>query len=176
MALRRDPAEAADALERAEQLGRQSLAEVRRIVGLLQPEGASTAPPLPTASDLPALVEQFRCAGVPVSLTVDGDLDPIAPTSGLALYRIAQESLTNVTKHAPGAGADIRVAVNNGSVHLRIANDAPPHAAATAEGSAGLGLPGMRDRAESLGGVLRAGATRDGDAWHVEADLPTTPA
>jgi signal transduction histidine kinase len=175
MALRRDPLEAAEALEQAEALGRQSLAEVRRIVGLLQPGGAGVAPSLPGATDLPALVEQFRHAGLDIGLTVDGDLDRVAPSSGLALYRIAQESLTNVTKHAPGAAADVRVAVHNGSVRLEVANAAPPRAAEKAEPGAGLGLPGMRDRAQSLGGVLRAGTTHDGDAWRVEAELPTLP-
>jgi signal transduction histidine kinase len=121
------------------------------------------------------LVEQFRHAGLDIGLTVEGDLERIAPSSGLALYRITQESLTNVTKHAPGAAADVRVAVQNGSVRLEVANAAPPRAVTTGETGAGLGLAGMRDRAQSLGGNLRAGTTRDGDAWCVEVDLPTLP-
>jgi signal transduction histidine kinase len=176
MALRRDPHEAAEALEQAEALGRQSLAEVRRIVGLLQPGGTGVEPSLPNASDLSALVEQFRHAGLDVGLTMTGDLDRVAPSSGLALYRIVQESLTNVTKHAPGVAADVSVAVQNGSIRLVVANAASPRSRADVEAGAGLGVPGMRDRAGSLGGALRAGTTSDGTLWRVEAELPTMPA
>jgi signal transduction histidine kinase len=175
MAVRRDPDEAVAALEQAEQLGRQSLAEVRRIVGLLQPLGSGTAPALPTAADLPALIEQFRAAGLGVGFSVDGDLDRVAPSSGLALYRIAQESLTNVTKHAPGAEADVRVTVHNGRAHLVVANEIARDggAARAPKAGGGLGLPGMRERAASLGGALRAGDFGTDGAWRVEAELPT---
>jgi signal transduction histidine kinase len=179
MAIKRDPAEAVEALEQAEELGRQSLAEVRRIVGLLQPDGAGTAPPQPGATDVPALVDEFRDAGLRVLLTVDGDLASVAPSSGLALYRITQESLTNVTKHAPGAAADVCVAVTNGSVTVTVTNDASPRSVAPNDSGAGLGLPGMYDRATSLGGALRAGVANGSNgsgAWQVEAELPTTPA
>jgi signal transduction histidine kinase len=176
MALRRDPEEAAAALEQAEQLGRQSLGEVRRIVGLLQPEGAGTAPALPTAGDLPTLVRRFHDAGLDVAITIDGDLDCVAASSGLALYRITQESLTNVSKHAPGATAAVHVAVMNGTVRLSVTNAASRDAADRAQTGSGLGLPGMRDRAESLGGRMTAGATDGGLGWRVDADLPTAPA
>jgi signal transduction histidine kinase len=175
MAVRRDPDEAEAALEQAEQLGRQSLGEVRRIVGLLQPEGPGTASALPTASDLPALVDQFHDAGLDVVMTVEGDLQRVAASSGLALYRITQESLTNVSKHAPGATAAVHVTVANGTVRLSVRNDASTRAA-DEHGRSGLGVPGMRERAASLGGALTAGLTDDGHAWRVVADLPTAPA
>jgi signal transduction histidine kinase len=176
MNVRRDPDEAVAALEQAELLGRQSLGEVRRIVGLLQPEGSGTASALPTAAELPALVERFHDAGLDVVMTVDGDLARITASSGLALYRIAQESLTNVSKHAPGVQALVHVDVSNGTVHLAVTNEwsASPPAAST-RGS-GLGVPGMRDRAAALGGALSAGATEDGRGWRVDAELPTTTA
>jgi signal transduction histidine kinase len=175
MALRRDPTEAADALERAEQLGRQSLAEVRRIVGLLQPSGSGTAPALPAASDVPSLVDEFRAAGLAVSFSLDGDLRRVAPSSGLALYRITQESLTNVTKHAPGALADVHVAVHNGKVRVAVVNDMARAEFARAEtkSGGGMGVRGMRERAASLGGALRAGDFGGDGAWRVEAELPT---
>jgi signal transduction histidine kinase len=174
MNLRRDPDEAAAALEQAELLGRQSLGEVRRIVGLLQPGGAGTGPALPTAAELPALVARFHDAGLDVEMTVDGDLGRVAASSGLALYRITQESLTNVSKHAPGASAAVHVAVSNGTVHLSVTNDAPRVAVRDAPPGSGLGVPGMRDRAVSLGGALVAEATGDGGGWRVDAELPTT--
>jgi signal transduction histidine kinase len=174
MAVRRDPAEAYEALEQAEQLGRQSLAEVRRIVGLLQPGGNGTATALPGAADVPALVEQFRGAGLTVDLRVEGDLGRVAPTSGLAIYRIAQESLTNVAKHAPGSAADLRIDVRDGTVKLEVTNAAPASSTTPepAGRGSGLGVPGMRARAESLGGEFRAGAPAGGGCWHVEAALP----
>jgi signal transduction histidine kinase len=173
MALRRDVDEAAEALEQAEQLGRQSLAEVRRIVGLLQPAGAGTAAPLPGAGDVPALVEQFRHAGLDVELHIDGDVDGVPASSGLAIYRIAQESLTNVVKHAPGTVADVRLAIDNGTVTLAVRNRQTSRAMTSPDVGSGMGVPGMRRRAESLGGVFRAGANGRGDAWYVEAALPT---
>jgi signal transduction histidine kinase len=167
MALQRDPEEAAAALEQAERLTRDSLAQVRSVIGMLESSTGGTAPALPTASDIPELVEEFRSAGVDVTLDVDGDLATVSPTVGLALYRVAQESLSNVVRHAPGAGARVAVCTAPAialSVTNRITNGA--HALGD-----GRGLRGMRERAVAEGGSLDAGA-RDGD-WEVRLRIPT---
>jgi signal transduction histidine kinase len=157
-----------DTLAEAERLGRQSLDDVRRTVGLLQDGGNGVAPPLPGAADIPSLVDEFRAAGLDVALDVQGEPSTVAPAAGLALYRIAQEALANVVKHAPGA--DVQMALDLGSeAHLRVRNRVV--LPAPSDGGTGLGLGGMRERAGSLGGWLRAGPVDGG--WQVECAIPT---
>lgn len=169
LALRRDPKEAEAALLEAERLGRESLAEIRRTVGLLAPEGAGTAAPMPTAADIPELVREFEAAGLDVELELTGDPDTLTPATGLALYRVAQESLSNVVRHAPGAPTSMALLIGADVVRLHVRNrltTAP--VAANADG--GLGVRGMEERVTLLGGVLRAGA--DGNGWCVDVELP----
>jgi signal transduction histidine kinase len=170
LALERDPKDATRALEEAERLGRQSLAEIRRTVGLLSPDDQNaSATALPSASDIPALVREVRDAGLEVELSCVGDLASVPPATGLNLYRIVQESLANVVKHAPGATA--RVAVSVCSDHVTIDVDNTLLAGATVtrvNGDAGMGLASMRERAELLGGTLTAGP-HDG-RWRVHLD------
>jgi signal transduction histidine kinase len=159
-----------ESIAEAERLGRQSLDDIRRTVGLLHDEPSGTAPPLPGASDIAPLVEQYRGRGLEVELELHGQSSAIAPpATGLALYRIAQESLANAVKHAPGAGVCIQLELD-GDVRLTIRNavTADMHNSGT-----GLGLGGMRERAELLGGWLRAGP--DGDGWKVECFIPGEP-
>src|SRR5947209_9634263 len=94
LAVQHDPADAERALAEAERLGRECLAEVRTTVGMLrEDDAADRSAPLPGAGGLPALVEQFRAAGADVTLTVEGDVSGLPATTGLAVYRIAQEAL-----------------------------------------------------------------------------------
>jgi signal transduction histidine kinase len=169
LAVQHDPADAEHALAEAERLGRECLAEVRTTVGMLREDdqagGAGTAP-LPGAGALPALVEQFRSAGADITLTVEGDAARLPATTGLAVYRIAQEALTNAVKHAPGAPTEIRLAVTAGEVTLTADSRTAP---STGVGT-GLGLVSMRERAESLGGSCQAGP--GGRGWLVRARLP----
>jgi signal transduction histidine kinase len=169
LAVQHDPADAEHALAEAERLGRECLAEVRTTVGMLREDdqagGAGTAP-LPGAGALPALVEQFRSAGADITLTVEGDAARLPATTGLAVYRIAQEALTNAVKHAPGAPTEIRLAVTAGEVTLSTDSRTAP---STGVGT-GLGLVSMRERAESLGGSCQAGP--GGRGWLVRARLP----
>jgi signal transduction histidine kinase len=168
MALRRDTDEAERALLEAERLGRESMTEIRHTVGLLGP-AAGAAPPMPTALDITAIVEEFRSGGLDVSYTAEGDVASLPPTTGLNLYRIAQESLANVVKHAPGSAASVWLAVDDKGARLTITNAITGGAAAT-NGEGGLGVRGMHDRASALGGHLDAG--RVGDEWQVTAELP----
>lgn len=167
LAVRDDPADALRSLTEAERLGRDSLDEVRQVVGLLRREGSSgAAGPLPDIDDVPALIEGFRTAGADVHARVDGDLSGLPATIGLAAYRILQEALTNATKHAPTARTTVHVAVRSRVVHIDVDSSGAP-----GQGS-GLGLVGMRERAQALGGRFDAGP--GGSGWLVHAELPLT--
>jgi signal transduction histidine kinase len=168
LALGRDPEEAEKALLEAERLGRESLAEIRRTVGLLAPEGTGTAAPMPTAADIPQLVREFESAGLDVRFELTGDPATLAPATGLALYRVAQESLSNVVRHAPGEPTSMSLIIGPDDVRLRVRNRMATGAAPNLNG--GLGVRGMQDRVTLLGGELRAGP--DGTGWCVDVELP----
>ena len=157
--------DAARSLAEAERLGRESLDEVRRAVGLLHVDGdAAQTAPLPGASDLSALIERFRSAGADATFTVDGDTARLPATTGLAVYRVLQEALTNAIKHAPGSLTAVRIEVAADDVRLEVDTSGPPGT------GSGLGLLSMRERAESLGGTCAAGP--GGRGWLVTASFP----
>jgi len=166
---RGDREEAITALRDAEQMGRESLGDIRRTVGVLGADGSGTDAPMPTAAELPELVAGFQAAGLDVELEVEGDPEPLPPALGLGVYRIAQESLTNVAKHAPGSRTEVRLAVGPRQVHL-IVRDHDGAAVPLPSENGGLGLRGMRERASALGGSLDA--RPDAEGWLVEATLP----
>jgi signal transduction histidine kinase len=174
LAVEHDPADAARALAEAERLGRECLAEVRTTVGMLREDeragsDGATAP-LPGVDGLPALVERFRSAGADITLTVEGDTAGLPATTGLAVYRIAQEALTNAAKHAPGAPTEVRLTVGAGRVTLTADSRSVAGADSRSVPGAGLGVVSMRERAESLGGTCQAGP--GGHGWLVRATLP----
>jgi signal transduction histidine kinase len=168
LAVEHDPADAARALAEAERLGRECLAEVRGTVGMLREDDAADGDgaiaPLPGIDGLPSLVKRFRSAGADITLTVEGDTSHLPATTGLAVYRITQEALTNAVKHAPGSPTALRLTVAAGTVTLTADSLAEPGT------GTGLGLVGMRERAESLGGTCQAGP--GGRGWLVRATLP----
>jgi len=165
LAVEHDPADAARALAEAERLGQESLAEVRLAVGMLRhPGDSSRTAPLPGADGLPALVERFQAAGADVSLTVAGETSRLPATTGLAVYRILQEALTNAVRHAPGAPTEVRLTVGAGTVGLTVDSSGEPGT------GSGVGVLSMRERAESLGGSCQAGP--GGRGWLVQATLP----
>lgn len=166
-----DVEEAVGALKEAEDLGRRAMGDIRRTVGLFGPDGGGERAPMPGAGDLPQLVETFCAAGLHVTYEPSGDPNRVAPETGLGLYRITQESLANVAKHAPGAVAvvsadfaadPLRLVIRNGR-----ANGAPPIDPGE---HGGLGLPGMAERARLLGGTVHAGP--DGEGWRVDVAVP----
>lgn len=163
----RDVDEAVGALQDAERVGRQALAEIRRTVGLLSTSSSGTAV-LPGVPEITGLVDTVRAAGLDVKYSLAGDPMMVSPAVGLSLYRIAQESLANVTKHAPGYGATVCLELVDNSARLEIRNATPVRT--TPNGRDGSGVRGMRDRAEQLGGTLSAG--RDGADWCVDAVIP----
>jgi signal transduction histidine kinase len=165
LAVEHDPADAARSLAEAERLSRESLDEVRLAVGMLHSRGeAGRTAPLPGVDGLPALVDRFAAAGADVTLAVDGDTSRLHAATGLTVYRITQEALTNAVKHAPGAPAVVTLTV--GPAEVRLAVDS---AGAPGTGS-GLGMISIRERAESVGGRCQAGP--GGSGWLVAATLP----
>lgn len=163
-----DVAEAIEGLTEAERIGRAAMADIRRAVGLLTHAPAGTRP-LPGASDIADLVRRTRAAGLDVRYEQEGDLASVGASEGLGLYRIAQESLANIAKHAPDAVAEVTLRVRRDGLRLAVRNGMRPGAPRGSTG--GAGLPGMYARAEQLGAYLRAGPT--GEHWLVEMTVPS---
>jgi len=167
----KDPDEAERALLQAEGAAKESLAEIRRTVGMLRDESDSAAEILPAArlSDLSNLADEFLLAGVDVSLITHGPLDLVDPSVALAGYRIVQEAVTNVSRHAIGASATVSVVVDHEQCEITVSNDAGLPSGMSS--GSGFGLASMRERARSVNGSLLAGPADGG--WLVEASLPT---
>jgi signal transduction histidine kinase len=170
--LRRDPAAAEEALRSAEEVGRHSMQELRRTVGGLRSDDeAAVASPLPSAREIPELVDQARAGGLAVQLRTRGDLSRIAPSVGVALYRISQEALANAARHAPHARTVLGLEVNEGRAFLIAETTGPTVAGQASEAERPrYGLVGMRERTTALGGELSAGPTAEG--WRVSCRLP----
>jgi signal transduction histidine kinase len=174
--LRRDPAAAEEALRSAEDVGRRSMQELRRTVAVLRSDDeAGVLSPLPSAMEIPALVDRARDGGLTVELRICGELSAIPPSVGLAAYRIVQESLANAARHAPLARTALSLELADGHVSL-VAQTAGPVLAAPANEAQrrGYGLIGMRERATALGGEFVAGPTSEG--WRVSCQLPVESA
>lgn len=163
----RDVDEAIEALTEAEQVGRAAMADIRRTVGLLADSPSGSAP-LPGVEDIATLVERTRSAGLAVRYTQEGDLGRVGASEGLGLYRIVQESLVNVVKHAPGATAEVRLNAGRSGVKLIVSNSLPSTVRRSAED--GSGLAGMAVRAAQLGADLSAGPS--GRQWIVQVTVP----
>lgn len=166
-----DVDEAIAALRDAERVGRQAMNDIRQTVSELATEGDPNRP-LPSADDLPELVESVRGAGLVASYAVDGDTSRLAPSTGLGLYRVVQESLANVTKHAPGSPAHVSLAVTGDEARLTV-RSTRTHPISPAD-DGGTGISGMRARAAQLGGKVSAGPV--GDHWVVDLSVPLAEA
>ncbi|MEV4641234.1 histidine kinase [Actinoplanes sp. NPDC049548] len=164
----------AEELRRA---GCQTLEELRDLVGVLRAEDQiGTAPAaVPVVPDMSDLVATSRAAGVPVEAHVVGAAAAVSPVIARAAHRVAQEALTNVHKHAPGARVCVEVRHGDGRVRVAVRNTrAVPNPDIRRDGP-GTGLAGLRTRVELLGGEFRAGPDPDG-GFEVVADLPAVPA
>jgi signal transduction histidine kinase len=164
------------ALEKIERSGRQALAETRRLLGVLRDSQEDDGlAPQPGISDLAALADSVRAAGVPVSLTIHDDHGELPEAVGVSAYRIIQEALTNVLKHAGPAHADVTVGCAGGAVMIEVTDDGPGTPAGGADPAGvhlgGQGLAGMRERVAVFGGELQAGS-RPGGGFAVRARLP----
>jgi len=162
-----DPGGATEALLRAESIGRSGLAEIRRGVAALRTGTDTALVPASTAADVPDLVASTAAAGCPVTLTVTGELSAVEPLTGLAVYRVVQESLANAARHAAGAAVSVALTVGPGAVEVCVRDRGGPPGP---RGPAGVGLVGMRERVQAMGGTFEAGPT--GGGWQVRAVLP----
>jgi signal transduction histidine kinase len=176
-ALGTDPDRARQALAAISATGRQALAEMRRLLGVLRREedgGSSERAPQPGIGELGELLDQARRAGLPVTFAVEGDPRPLPGGAALAAYRIVQESLTNTRKHAgPVASASVLLRYSPDALVLAISDDGWGEAGATLPGGTGHGLTGMRERVAMYGGSVAAGP-RPGGGFEVVATVPLT--
>lgn len=170
--LRRDADSADEALQVAEDVGRQSMLELRRTVALLRSEGDSAVtPPLPGLAGVGALIDAARAGGLQVEYTASGEHNGVDPGAGLAVYRIAQESLVNAARHAPQARTLVSTSVEDRWVALEVESIGPlPSKSGPDSERRGYGLQGMRERAEGAGGTLQTGP-KDG-GWLVRCRVP----
>ena len=152
---------------------REALADMRRLLGVLRHDQPAALAPQPQLADLPVLVNAARQAGVAVALSAPPAWDQVPAGVGVCAYRIVQESLSNATRHAPGAPVTVSVDHDAGAVVLRVANG--PAASAGGDTGPGQGLAGMRERVALLGGSLSACRSPDG-GFIVSAILPLTTA
>lgn len=162
-----------EALARTEIQGRQAISQLRRMLGVLRPaDPAAELEALPTLEQLPDLLEDTRQLGTRVDLVVDGTVIPLDPGLELCAYRVVQEALTNVRKHAGAASVSIRLAYDDSALGIRVADDGR-EPIGSAEGC-GHGLAGIRERVELYGGTFTAGPPATG-GFLVSADLPVAP-
>jgi signal transduction histidine kinase len=170
--LDRDPGHARNALATIEEASHEALDELRTILGVLREPGSANAPlePAPGFAAVDALIERARGAGLEVSLSIEGEERQRVPDAvQLAAFRIVQESLTNARRHAPGAATRVSLTFRDDRLRLAIENDIV-QARNGNGGRAGVGIPGMRERAAALGGTLQAQPC--GDGFRVIAELP----
>ena len=162
----REP-KARESMQQIRRLSREALAEVSAMLGVLRADDGAERAPTPDLDQVPRLVEDMRAAGLSIDLELEEN--PVPEVVGGAAYRIVQESLTNVVRHAgPSASARVRVAATNGAVEIDVSDDGQGAAPGTPDGN---GLTGMRERATALGGSFDAGGT-PGGGFRVRALLP----
>ena len=167
------PEEASTALESIETIGRTAQEELRVVLGLLRDEEHQTAAlaPAPKLVDVKELVETVRASGTPVDLHMSGTDRPLSPALELSVYRVVQEALTNVVKHAPGARASVDLAVCDREIRLDVTDDGRPAEPPAGERHAGHGIVGMRERIAAFGGRLVAEPLAS-EGFRVTAQVP----
>jgi signal transduction histidine kinase len=175
MVIDSDPAEARAALAIIETTTRRSLHEMRLLVGVLRSPADLPAElsPAPGLGDLDQLIAHTAVAGVTTKVEIAGPARPLPPAADLSAYRILQEALTNVVRHAGPTQCGVLISYRPGGVSLEVTDDGPRGSVTRPAGRAGTGhgLIGMRERAALFGGDLEAGPHRGG--FRVLATLPT---
>jgi signal transduction histidine kinase len=173
------PERARGPLEAVQDTGRQTILELRRLLGILREDGQELSlAPQPGLAGLGLLVEEMGQAGLPVQLRVEGQPGRLPPGIDLAAYRIIQEALTNALRHAGPAQAEVLVRYQQHAVELEVLDDGRgPGPRNGAGGASGHGLVGMRERVALYGGTLEAGPRstlgKAGSGYAVRARLPT---
>jgi len=169
------PEQARAALSAIKSASKDALEELRTMLTTLRQDAAAPRSPAPGLDRLPELIELTRAAGLSVEAEVTGKAPPLPAAVHMAAYRIIQESLTNVARHAGRARVTVRVTYGDTNMHVEIDDDGTaPSGRGTPIGT-GSGITGMRERAAALGGELSAGF-RPGGGFRVSARLPVRPA
>ncbi|MCG8927998.1 sensor histidine kinase [Lentzea sp. CC55] len=164
-----DPALARDALQTVEQTARTAISELRGLLGVLRADAESDLKAAPGLDDLPELFENARATGLDVSHGIYGTPRDVPPGVALSAYRVVQEALTNVVKHADAQHVDVRMRFLDSALEVEITDDGRGRSAPS---GSGFGLVGMRERLAVHGGSLEAGPRRDA-GYLVRASLPT---
>jgi len=163
------PEQAEQALSTIEATGRRTMTELRSVLGVLRDDQAGAGTRLPTPS-LDNLHELLDTGDLPVSSTVEGDLEALPESIAISVYRIVQEALTNVRRHAgPVSSVDVALRIAEGRLLVDVTDDGRGGAADPSTG--GFGLRGMQERVATLGGSIAAGP-RPGGGWAVRVSIP----
>jgi signal transduction histidine kinase len=174
MVIDSDPAQARDALAIIEITTRRALHEMRLLVGMLRDPGdrAAELSPVPGLADLDRLIADTAVAGVAADMDIEGQARPLPPAADLSAYRIVQEALTNVVRHAGPTHARVRIGYHPAELIIEVSDDGPRGQAPrpVVRAGSGHGLIGMRERAALFGGTLEAGPHAGG--FRVRASLP----
>lgn len=168
-----DPDAAKETLRDLRTQGRDTLSQLRRLVGVMREDDADGRAPQPSLLRLDELVAGVRAAGTPVEVVSSGAARRLPADVDLAAYRVVQEALANTRRHAPGAAVRVEVAYLPDGVRVAVHDAGTPGTDPVGSGG-GHGLLGMRERVRLVGGTLRVGSTPAG-GWHVEAHLPVPP-
>ncbi|MEU7474928.1 sensor histidine kinase [Lentzea sp. NPDC042327] len=164
-----DPVLARDALQTVEKTARTAISELRGLLGVLRADAEQDFQAAPGLDDLPELLETARSAGLEVSHGVYGEPREVPPAVAVSAYRVVQEALTNVVKHAGAGHVDVRMRYLDSALELEVADDGRGRPS----GESGFGLVGMRERVAVHGGTLEAGPRRTSAGYLVRASLPT---
>jgi signal transduction histidine kinase len=162
-----DPAESRDAFDAIEQLGEHALTDMRHMLGLIRSDAAADLMPQPSLRHLDGLITRLSRPGLTMVTDVDGDLDALPAGVDIAGYRIIQESLTNVVRHAAATTASVRVRIEPAALRIEVSDDGTDQPG----DEPGFGILGMRERVAVYGGTLDAGAEPAG-GYRVRACLP----
>ncbi|MGJ3509814.1 sensor histidine kinase [Enemella sp. A6] len=170
---RTEPDRADQILAGIGELSRNAVDDIKGLIDVLATDDEE-APvrPAPSLRDIPMLIDDLRYTTGPIRLQVEGDLTRVPGPVGLAGYRIVQESLTNVLKHAHGAAVRIHIAVGVQQVDITILNTATADSGTSTDTENRHGLVGMQERARAVGGTLTAGPEPSTGGWRVSASLP----
>ncbi|ROQ34661.1 signal transduction histidine kinase [Streptomyces sp. PanSC19] len=170
VAVRAAPERAEAAFEAISETGREAMVQLRQMLGLLRDGGETAAPrePQPDLADLPGLLERVRAGGLTVGYATEGGVRALPAATGASVYRIVQEALTNVVKHARARTVDVRLAHADGVLRVTVTDDGR----GPQGGPGGHGLVGIRERAAAHGGTAEAGPGPGGRGFEVRALLP----
>ncbi|MFE9404866.1 sensor histidine kinase [Streptomyces sp. NPDC006530] len=169
--LHSNPAQAQHLIEQLTTTTGEALREMKATVGLMrEPDDTAPTDPAPSLAQLASLLESFAAGGLHATVIVEGTARPLPPGADLTAYRIVQEALTNVTKHAATGRAEVHLAYTNSRLRIIVTNPGPTRA--TSSTTSGYGILGMRERAQSAGGRLSTHRHPDG-GFTVTAELPT---